>query len=146
MAFVSVTRLRIRALRFLPRFVIHTLGSRRQCARSPGFLSGAVFAGGRRSFWTVTAWKDRESMRAYMTDGAHRIAMPHLLEWCDEASVVHWEQSDDALPEAHEAEGRMRLEGRPSKVRHPSPDHAALRFAKLANPRMFPVRPDNRRG
>jgi hypothetical protein len=33
-------------------------------------------------------------MRAYMTSGVHLKAMPKLLDWCGEASVVHWTQDD----------------------------------------------------
>ncbi|WP_299646173.1 hypothetical protein [uncultured Jannaschia sp.] len=52
--------------------------------------------------------------------------MPKLARWCDQASVVHW--TADAAPDWAEAERRMRREGRPSKVRHPSPRHAELAF------------------
>jgi hypothetical protein len=31
-------------------------------------------------------------MRAFMLSGAHQRAMPKLFNWCDEASVVHWNQ------------------------------------------------------
>jgi hypothetical protein len=69
-------------------------------------------------------------MRGYMTTGPHKAAMPHLLDWCDEASVVHWNQADTAMPSWADADARMRERGRPSKVRNPSPDHASLAFAK----------------
>ncbi len=55
--------------------------------------------------------------------------MPHLMHWCDEASVAHWEQLDATLPDWLEADHRMRATGRISKVRHPSPDHAPLTYA-----------------
>lgn len=128
MPFVSVTRLRIRSLRFLPGFAYHAHRSRQQASVAPGFRHGALLADRNRTFWTMTVWTDRESMRRYMTSAAHQAAMPHLLDWCDEASVVHWEQPDMALPSWVEADGRMRREGRPSKVRHPSADHATLSY------------------
>lgn len=127
--FVSVTRLRIRSVRFLPFFAIYAIRSQRQVSRSAGFLDGALLADGWRTFWTVTLWDSQESMRGYMTSGAHRSAMPHLLDWCDEASVVHWEQQGHALPAWAEADRRMRNEGRPSKVRHPSTTHADLSYS-----------------
>jgi hypothetical protein len=67
-------------------------------------------------------------MRAFMTRGAHKSAMPHLLHWCDEASVAHWTQSDATLPSWTEADRRMRERGRASKVLHPSPQHATLNY------------------
>ncbi len=59
-------------------------------------------------------------MKAFMLSGAHRQAMPKLLEWCDEASVVHWEQGSDREPDWMEAHRRMQQEGRRSKVNRPS--------------------------
>ncbi len=83
-------------------------------------------------------------MRRYMTAGAHKTAMAKLMNWCDEASVVHWEQSDSALPAWLEADRRMRAEGRASKVRHPSPQHATLTFAAPRLTRSGPIRPSQK--
>ncbi len=69
-------------------------------------------------------------MRRYMTSGAHKRAMPHLMKWCDEASVAHWDQEETALPSWEEADRRMREIGRVSKVNKPSPDHAGLNYRK----------------
>ena len=129
MTFISLTRLRIRSIRFLPLFVLHTLGTLRQIRKSPGFLHGALLPDRRWTFWTLTAWESQEDMRRYMTTGSHKTAMPHLLDWCDEASVAHWEQPDSPLPSWEEADKRMREQGRASKVRHPSPQHAGLTYA-----------------
>jgi len=129
MPFISVTRLRLRAIRYLPGFAWFAVRSRNQARRATGFRGGALLNDRRWTFWTVTAWDDRASMLAYITAGPHRSAMAHLARWCDEASIVHWDQADAALPSWTEADRRMRAEGRPSKVRHPSEDHASLRFA-----------------
>jgi hypothetical protein len=56
----------------------------------------------------MTAWDNQESMRHYMTAGSHKEAMPRLLDWCDEASVVHWDQTQAVLPSWTEADQRMR--------------------------------------
>jgi hypothetical protein len=128
MIFVSLTRLRVRSFRFVPRFVLHTLRSVRQVKKAPGFHRGALLADRSWTFWTLTAWDAQESMRQFMTTGSHSRAMPHLLDWCDEASVAHWSQPETTLPSWTEADKRMREGGRASKVRNPSPDHATLSF------------------
>jgi hypothetical protein len=141
MAFISLTRLRIRSFRFVPAFALHTLGVLRQVSEAPGFQSGALLADRRWTFWTATVWDNEASMRAYMTSGSHMKAMPHLLHWCDEASVAHWTQPDNTLPTWTEADIRMRESGRASKVLYPSPQHASLSFR---TPRSTPVVPIRR--
>lgn len=130
MIFVSLTRLRLRSVRYLPLFTIYTLRSLRQVKKAPGFQSGALLPDRSWTFWTLTAWEDAESMRRYMVSGAHKTAMPHLMHWCDEASVAHWEQEGSVLPSWEEADRRMRESGRPSKVNHPSPEHAGLDYRR----------------
>ena len=104
MVFVSLTRLRIRSLRFVPLFAWDTILVNNQVKKAPGFLIGALLSDRHWTFWTMTAWDSQESMRAFMTSGPHKKAMPRLLHWCDEASVAHWTQPDASLPSWIEAE------------------------------------------
>ena len=64
MPFVSVTRLRLRSVRFLPGFAWHNLRTLKQVKAAPGFRGGSVLADRRWAFWTLTAWDSREAMRA----------------------------------------------------------------------------------
>jgi heme-degrading monooxygenase HmoA len=128
MIFVSLTRLRVRSVRFMPGFFLYAMRSLRQVRRAAGFQSGALLPDRDRTFWTMTAWDSEENMRAYMVSGAHKQAMPKLLHWCDEASVAHWVQQESALPSWEQADERMRREGRASKVLHPSAAHAGLSY------------------
>ncbi len=130
MIFVSLTRLRIRSIRFMPFFAVYAFRSLRQVSRAPGFQVGAVLNDRERTFWTMTVWDTPENMRQFMTSGAHKKAMPHLLNWCDEASVAHWEQEDVVMPSWTDAAKRLREQGRASKVRHPSAGHATLSFVE----------------
>jgi heme-degrading monooxygenase HmoA len=125
MPLIGVTRLRVRSVRFLPAFAVHFLQTRKQVRTAPGFQGGSVLQDRHWTFWTMTAWDSQESMRRYVTSTPHRTTMAHLLEWCDEASVVHWDQPDGGLPSWIEAAKRIRESGRASKVRNPSPRHAA---------------------
>jgi len=92
MVFVSVTRLRIRSIFFLPQFMWYAIRSLRQAQRSPGLVGGRLMREARNAFWTMTAWDADAAMNAFRTHGAHRDAMPKLLDWCDEAAVAHWMQ------------------------------------------------------
>lgn len=138
--FISLTRLRIRSIRFLPQFAWHALRSQRQVQRAPGFLDGSLLPDRSWTFWTMTAWDSEQSMRAYMISGPHKAAMPHLLHWCDEASVAHWTQPDSTLPTWTEADRRMRTSGRISKVLHPSPEHATMNYRAPRTGASAPIR------
>jgi hypothetical protein len=151
MPFISLTRLRIRSIRFMPFFLLHSFRSIRQIKRAPGFQTGMLLPDKHWTFWTMTAWDSEESMRQFMISGSHKAAMPHLVRWCDEASVTHWSQPDPALsshtldpgpqtlPSWSEADRRMRESGRPSKIKHPSPNHATLNFKTPRTTRSAPI-------
>jgi heme-degrading monooxygenase HmoA len=128
MIFVSLTRLRIRSIWYMPMFAIHTLRSLRQVKKAPGFKGGKLLPDRSWTFWTMTMWDERESMRRFMTTGAHKTAMPHLMHWCDEASVANWEQEELTLPSWGEADRRMRKSGRVSKVGNPSAEIAGMNY------------------
>jgi Domain of unknown function (DUF3291) len=128
MVFVSLTRLRLRSIRFVPVFALNAFRSVAQIRKSSGFRGGATLADRSWTFWTMTLWDSQENMRAFMNSGAHKRAMPRLLHWCDEASVAHWTQPDASLPSWTEANEKLRQLGRPSKVLNPSPNHASLKF------------------
>jgi heme-degrading monooxygenase HmoA len=125
MLFVSVTRLRVRSIFYLPQFIVQALRSSRQAERAPGFLVGALMREPGNVFWTITVWQDDAAMNSYRTQGVHRSVMPRLLNWCDEASIAHWTQDTAEVPSWQEAHRRMVEQGRPSKVNHPSPAHLA---------------------
>jgi hypothetical protein len=120
MVFISVTRLRIRSIFYFPQFIWYALSSGRQAERTSGFLGGRLVRESGNIFWTLTIWADEAAMRAYRSSGAHAKVMPKLLNWCDEASVVHWAQEQAELPGWQAAHQRMVGEGRLSKVNRPS--------------------------
>lgn len=144
MPFVSITRLRLRSVRFLPGFAWHALRTQSQLRHAAGFLDGALLPDRRRTFWTMTMWDSAQAMRDYILAGAHKSAMSKLAHWCDEAAVAHWDQDDAGLPSWLEADQRLRQSGRTSKVRHPGPDHATMAFAPPMTGGSTPIRPAKR--
>jgi Domain of unknown function (DUF3291) len=121
MAFISVTRLRIRSWFYVPQFLLQSSKSIKQAERSAGFLEGSLLRDRKNTFWTLTAWTDGAAMNAFRISGAHGAVMRRLLHWCDEASVVNWEQEASQLPAWKEAHHRMVKDGKLSKVNRPSP-------------------------
>ena len=113
---------------------LQAFGSLRQVKQASAFLGGSLLPDRQ-----LTVWRSGDDMRAYMRIGAHLKAMPKLLDWCDEASIVHWEQDDAEVPSWTEADQRMRSESRPSKVRHPGPHHADLIYRAPRLSRAAPI-------
>jgi len=131
----SVTRLRVRSLRFLPAFIWHTFKSQRQVARLAGFFGGRLLVDSRWTFWTLTVWENERAMRKFRGSGAHARVMSHLPHWCDEASYAHWVLATDCVPEWSGAYEKLATDSRLSRVEHPSEDHSNKRFPK---PRLSP--------
>ena len=59
MSLISVTRLRVRALRYLPGFLFFALVSAREARRARGNRGADLLAEAKRTFWTSTAWEER---------------------------------------------------------------------------------------
>jgi hypothetical protein len=128
MPLISITRLRVRSWRFLPSFFVYTLRSAKQARRAGGNLTLDLLNDRQMTFWTMTTWSSEQAMKAFIVRGVHGQAMKKLLEWCDEAAVVHWTQDGTELPSWPEAHARMQRDGRRSKVNHPSPAHIAYQI------------------
>ena len=128
MVLISITRLRLRSWRFFPMFAWEALWSSRQVARAEGHLGAKYLTERGKTFWTATMWTSEGPMKKFMIAGAHGAAMRKLIEWCDEAAVVHWTQESADLPSWTEAHRRLQSEGRLSKVSYPSAEHLAREF------------------
>lgn len=72
--YVSITGLKPKGVLQVPRFWWHAIRSMQQAQRAPGNLSveARTIAG---THHTLSLWKDRAAMRAYLAAGAHRDAM-----------------------------------------------------------------------
>jgi hypothetical protein len=134
--FASVTRLRVRSVKYLPAFLWQTFLSQGQVRLAPGFFGGRLLIDARLTFWTLTVWEDERAMKSFRGSGAHAKVMPRLMKWCDEASYAHWTPSADSVPLWPEAYEHLTTEGRLSRVSHPSPDHETRHFP---NPRLKPL-------
>jgi hypothetical protein len=123
MPLVSITRLRIRSWRYFVPFIFFAVRSSRQAKRAAGNLAVSLLRESNNVYWTRTVWTTEGAMKAFMLSGPHRQAMHRLMEWCDEAAVVHWMQESGGEPDWEESHRRLQQEGRRSKVNHPSAAH-----------------------
>jgi Domain of unknown function (DUF3291) len=139
-AVISITRLRVRSWRYLPMFFLQALRSARQAAKANGNLGTKLLRDSRNTFWTSTSWADEAAMKAFMHASPHGPVMRRLLEWCDEASLVHWTQAGNQLPSWQEAHTRLQRDGRRSKVNHPSTAHNAFQIAAPESTRDFQLK------
>ena len=126
MSLISVTRLRVRSWLYLPAFFVQANRSAKQAAAAPGNLAVRLLADRRFAFWTMTAWPNEAAMKAFMQGSPHGPVMRKLMDWCDEAAIVHWTQENASLPGWDQAHQRMQQEGRRSKVHHPSAAYTAF--------------------
>lgn len=125
---VSVTRLRLRSLRYLLPFAYHSRRAHRQAEQSPGCLGAQVRKTGGLAFWTLTFWDNETSLRNYLSHGPHRQVMPKLSRWCDEAAVTHWTHDGPQYPAWEHAAVRLAEQGRLLRVAHPSELHKSGRI------------------
>lgn len=126
---VSITRLRVRSIFYMPLFLLHAMRTMMQAQKADGVAGVETRFEKNNVVWTKTVWHDEALMKKYRGSGAHQIAMRMLSEMCNEASVARWQQPAADLPTWEEAHRRMLTEGKLSKVKHPSPLQSAGKTA-----------------
>src|SRR5260370_39334708 len=94
----SVTRLRVRSVKYLLMFVWKTFLAQRQVVRAPGFFGGTLLLDGRRTFSTLTVRQSERGMQAFRGATPHPTVMPRLVECRDQASYAHWTATVAAVP------------------------------------------------
>jgi len=132
---VSITRLRVRSIFYMPLFMLHAMRTITQAQKAEGILGAETRFEKNNVVWTKTVWQDEAAMKKYRGSGAHQAAMRLLYELCSEAAFARWAQDTPGLPTWEEAHRRILAEGKLSKLKRPSPLHAA---GKAAPERMMP--------
>src|ERR1700736_1746658 len=97
-SFIVVTRLRLRDPEYRDEFGGSAFPVVDQANNSVGILAAEVLADANETYWSRTAWTDRDAMSRFVTSEPHLATMGHLSEWCDEATFIAWEQSAPDLP------------------------------------------------
>lgn len=131
MAFISITRLKVKSFLYIPKFMMANEASVKELVKIKGFLKGKELIDKNLTFWTLTMWTDDISMKEFRNSAPHRKAMQNLPTWCHEASYFHWTQADTDLPGWNIASERLISEGKLTKVRNPTARHLANAFPPI---------------
>ncbi len=131
MPFVSVTRLRVKSIRYLFSFMKANEASVKALKISDGLLKGSELVDKKLTFWTITLWDSPDSMKKFRNSEAHRYAMQQLPYWCSEGSYHHWEQDADEFPDWQTVSARLFNEGKLTKVRNPSAAQITNQFPPI---------------
>lgn len=131
MAFVSVTRLRVKSIIYLIPFFKANEASVKELKKSEGLIKAKELLDKHLVFWTITLWEDEDSMKKFRICNAHRSAMQYLPVWCDEASYHHWIQEGNEFPTWENVSEKLFREGKLSKIRNPSIAQASNSFPPI---------------
>jgi quinol monooxygenase YgiN len=99
MSVIVVTRLRLRDPSLLDEFFTHAVAVIEQAQKSAGNLGTDALAEASNTWWSVSSWQDRSSMRAFVETEPHLTTMSLIDHLCDEATFVDWEQDSPHLPD-----------------------------------------------
>ena len=120
---VSITRLRVRSLWFMPLFGLHAMRSGSQAAQAEGIVDFSTHVEDPFTHWTKTVWKQESFMKEFRNSGAHQIAMRVLSEICSEAAYTRWQQETPEVPTWEQAHKKLLESGTLSKLKKPSAFH-----------------------
>jgi heme-degrading monooxygenase HmoA len=99
---IAITRLKLKNIFKIPRFMWHTYRSISQLRKSEGVKYHALKTENHLTYWTVTAWADRDSMLEFRNNGAHKEAMKISTKIAKEAKAVTLEAEE--IPSWQEAQ------------------------------------------
>ena len=87
----SVTRLRLRRWRDVPKLLVTALRLRRRFPLGAGGLAVGLAAEPlRRTFWTLSLWEDEDALLAYARSREHAEAMRLFRTALDDAASARW--------------------------------------------------------
>ncbi len=125
MPILTVTRLRLRSIRFLPEFLLRSQAIFKQTRSPQGNLGVKLRKTKGLAFWTLTAWDSPQAMVQFVREPLHFRAIPMLDHWCDQAATVTWSNPTEVWPSWNQAAARLGNAGQLYELTRPSPEHAS---------------------
>ncbi|WP_432133420.1 DUF3291 domain-containing protein [Streptomyces sp. bgisy154] len=98
-AFVMASRFEVRSPADVPRFFLKSLAAWKQVKGAPGAYGASLVAQPlRRTFWTLSAWRDEDALRAYARTEPHKSIMVGLRPTMKDSVFVFWRVPASQLP------------------------------------------------
>jgi heme-degrading monooxygenase HmoA len=98
-AFVMASRLEVRSLKDVPRFFLRSLAAWKQVRSAPGAYGASLIAEPlKRTFWTLSAWEDRQALYTYARTEPHKSVMTGLRSTMNRSVFTFWETPTASLP------------------------------------------------
>jgi heme-degrading monooxygenase HmoA len=90
--------LRLDSVRRVPGFVRSAMAIRQQVLRADGAIGVALNTALPRTFFTVSAWRDRDALNAFVRSEPHVSSMRRYRPAMADARFVFWSTRFDSLP------------------------------------------------
>ncbi|WP_371664442.1 DUF3291 domain-containing protein [Streptomyces sp. NBC_00280] len=98
-AFVMASRLEVRSLSDVPRFFLRSLAAWKQVKSAPGAYGASLIAEPlKRTFWTLSAWEDKQALYTYARTEPHKSVMTGLRSTMNRSVFTFWETPAADLP------------------------------------------------
>jgi len=128
MPVIVVTRLRLKDPALFDEFFASAVAVVEQAQSSAGNLGADVLAEANNTYWTRTAWQERDSMNAFVGSEPHLRTMSRIDKWCDEATFVDWEQATADLPDWQDGYKRLVAAGQATTLSDATDAHHSRDF------------------
>lgn len=128
MPVIVITRLRLRDPAFFEEFFAAAVAVVQQAQGTEGNLAADVLAEANNTYWTRTAWQERNLMNAFVGSEPHLGTMDRIADWCDEATFVDWEQASADLPDWQDGYQRLVADGQAASLTHATQAHHTRDF------------------
>lgn len=138
MAYLSLTRLRLKHVGYLIPYLIDSAKIVREIIHSDGFIAGKVLAAPNLSMWTATLWSSKQASKAFHTKGSHGKIMSRFSSISTEAANVSVETSYARLPRWDYIAKLLTESGKFHQLESPSSDHK-IKIVRIPKVTIFTI-------
>ncbi|MDQ0828945.1 MULTISPECIES: DUF3291 domain-containing protein [Streptomyces] len=98
-SFVMASRFEVRSFKDVPRFFLKSLAAWKQVSGAPGAHGASLIAQPlKRTFWTLSAWEDKDALYRYARTEPHKSIMTGLRSTMKDSVFTFWQVPAADLP------------------------------------------------